>query len=268
VGPVDDHAGEFLRLWAVVEYDGTDFYGFQLQARERTVQGEIERAVEAVTGEQRRVTGAGRTDRGVHARGQVVGFEATWRHSLGDLHRALNATLAPDVAVVRLGRAAAGFHPRFSARSRAYRYTILNQPRRSALYRRMAWHVRRKLDLDRMARAARCLLGTQDFGAFGRPPQEESDGNTVRSVLHADWQAEGPLLTFDIEANAFLYRMVRSIVGTLVRVGRGDLSVDGFRAIMAARDRGRIKLVAPPQGLCLVQVNYATVSCQELGVLQ
>lgn len=268
MGLVGDHLEQPLRLWAVVEYDGTDFYGFQLQARERTVQGEIERAVEAVTGEQRRVTGAGRTDRGVHARGQVVSFEATWHHGLDDLHRALNATLALDVAVTRLGRAPAGFHPRFSARSRAYRYTILNQARRSPLHRRMAWHVRRELDRDGMAQAARCLVGTQDFGAFGRPPREDGEGNTERSVLRAGWQADGPLLTFDIEANAFLYRMVRSIVGTLVRVGRGDLSVGDFRAILEARDRGRIKLVAPPHGLCLMQVNYATVSCQEVGVLQ
>jgi tRNA pseudouridine38-40 synthase len=210
------------------------------------------------------VIGAGRTDRGVHARGQVVGFEANWRHGLEDLHRALNATLARDVAVVRLGRAAEGFHPRFSARSRIYRYTILNQSRRSPLYRRMAWHVRRRLDLERMAEAARCLIGTHDFGAFGRPPGEDGNGNSVRSVLRAAWQGRGSLLTFDIEANAFLYRMVRSIVGALARVGRGDLSVDEFQSVMKSRDRSQIKLVAPPQGLCLMQVNYA--ACE--GVLQ
>jgi len=268
VGPVGDHPDQPLLLWAVIEYDGTDFYGFQLQAHERTVQGEIERALEAVTGEKKRVSGAGRTDRGVHARGQVIGFEANWRHSLDDLHRALNATLAGDVAVVRMGRAAAGFHPRFSAQSRAYRYTIWNQARRSPLRRRMAWHVRRELDLDCMTRAGRCLIGTHDFGAFGRSPQEAGDGNTVRSVLRAAWQARGPVLTLDIEANAFLYRMVRSIAGTLVRVGWADLSVDEFRSIMEARDRSQVKLVAPPQGLCLMQVNYAAVSFQELGVLQ
>lgn len=253
-----------LRLWAVVEYDGSDFYGFQVQAHERTVQGEIERALEAVTGEKRRVRGAGRTDRGVHARGQVIGFEATWRHSLEDLHRALNAALAPDVALLRMGEAAEGFHPRFSARSRAYRYTVLNQPGRSPLQRRAVWHVRKKLDPGRMAQASQAVVGTHDFGAFGRPPRRDGNENTVRTVLRADWQKDGPLLVFDIEANAFLYRMVRSIVGTLARVGWGELSAEEFRSILETRDRGQIKLVAPPQGLCLMQVNYA--ACE--GVLQ
>jgi tRNA pseudouridine38-40 synthase len=118
---------EQYRLWARVEYDGTDFYGYQVQAGERTVQGELERALARVTGVQTRVTGAGRTDRGVHARGQVVGFAVAWRHNLADLQRALNAVLADDVAVLEMGLAPEGFHPRFSAESRLYRYTLLNQ---------------------------------------------------------------------------------------------------------------------------------------------
>jgi tRNA pseudouridine38-40 synthase len=261
---VGEHLERHLRFWAVIEYDGTDFYGFQLQAHERTVQGEIERALEAITGEKRRIGGAGRTDRGVHACGQVIGFEATWRHSIEDLHRALDATLASDVAVVKMGMATEEFHPRYSAQSRVYRYTIWNQVWRSPLHRRTAWHVRQKLNVDRMIQASRCLLGTHDFGAFGRLPGKDGDGNAVRTVLGADWQPQGPVLTFDIEANAFLYRMVRSIVGTLVRVGWGDLSPEEFHAILEARSRSEIKLVAPPQGLCLVQVNYA--ACE--GVLQ
>jgi tRNA pseudouridine38-40 synthase len=264
VGPVGEDPEQPLRLWAVIEYDGTDFYGFQIQARERTVQGEIEQALEAITGEKRRVGGAGRTDRGVHARGQVIAFEATWRHSLEDLRRALDATLPSDVAVVRMGEVAGEFHPRYSAQSRVYRYKIWNQTRRSPLHRRTAWHVQQRLDLDRMTEASRCLLGTHDFGAFGRPPGRLEDGNTVRTVLCAEWQKQDPVLTFDIEANAFLYRMVRSLVGTLVRVGRGDLSPDVFRWILEARSRSEIKLVAPPQGLCLVQVKYA--ACE--GVMQ
>jgi tRNA pseudouridine38-40 synthase len=264
VGPVGEHLEQRLKLWAVIEYDGTDFYGFQLQAHERTVQGEIERALEAITGERRRIGGAGRTDRGVHACGQVIGFEVTWRHSLEELHRALEATLASDVAVLKMGEATDDFHPRYSARSRVYRYTIWNQTWRSPLHRRTAWHVRQKLDLDRIARATQCLPGTHDFGAFGRPPQHDGDGDAVRTVLRADWQKQDSVLTFDIEANAFLYRMVRSIVGTLVRVGRGDLSPDEFQSILEGRSRSEIKLVAPPQGLCLMQVNYA--ACE--GVLQ
>jgi tRNA pseudouridine38-40 synthase len=264
VGPAGDCQEHPLRVWAVIEYDGTDFYGFQLQAHERTVQGELERALEAITGEKRRVNGAGRTDRGVHARGQVIGFEVTWCHGLAELHRAMNATLASDVAVLKMGTAREGFHPRFRAESRAYRYTVWNQSWRSPLHRRTAWHIRRKLELGRMVRASQYLKGTHDFGTFGRSPQEDRGGNTVRTVLRADWQKRGPVLTFDIEANAFLKRMVRSIVGTLIRVGLGDLSVEGIQLMLEARDRSQIKLVAPPQGLCLLQVNYA--ACE--GVLQ
>ena len=264
MGALGEHLEQPLRLWAVIEYDGTDFYGFQVQAHERTVQGEIERALEAITGEKRRIGGAGRTDRGVHARGQVIGFEAAWRHSVEDLHRALDATLASDVAVVKMGEAADDFHPRYSAQSRVYHYTIWNEARRSPLCRRTAWHVRQKLDLNRMAQASRCLVGSHDFGAFGRPPREDGVGSTVRTVLYTGWQERGSMLTFEIEANAFLYRMVRSIVGMLVKVGWGELSPDGFQTILEAGNRSQIKLVAPPQGLCLVQVNYGV--CE--GVLQ
>jgi tRNA pseudouridine38-40 synthase len=264
VGPLGEDLEQRLKLWAVIEYDGTDFYGFQLQAHERTVQGEIERALEAITGERLRIGGAGRTDRGVHARGQVISFEAPWRHRLADLQRALDATLASDVAVVRMGEAAGDFHPRYRARSRVYRYMIWNQSWRSPLHRRTTWHVRQELDLDQMIQASRCLLGAHDFGAFGRPPGGEEAGNAVRTVLRADWQEQSPVLTFDIEANAFLYRMVRSVVGTLVRVGWGELSPDDVQSILDARSRSEIKLVAPPQGLCLMQVNYA--ACE--GVMQ
>ena len=247
-------AGEPRRFWAKVEYDGTDFYGFQVQAAERTVQGEIERALEAVTGARIRVLGAGRTDRGVHARGQVVSFPAVWRHSLPDLQRALNAVLGADVSILEMDLAPEGFHPRFSATGRAYRYTILNRTWPSPLERRTAWQIPQALDLDRMAEASLSLAGTQDFATFGQPPQGV---NTVRTVFRARWQAEGTRLWFDIEANAFLYRMVRSIVGTLVLVGWGQVSSQEFEAFLRARDRSLIKQVAPAHGLCLMRVDYA-----------
>lgn len=239
--------------WAKVEYDGTDFFGFQIQASERTVQGEVERAIGQVSGQQTRVTGAGRTDRGVHAKGQVIAFQVEWRHDLAELHRALNAVLADDVAILEIGPAREGFHPRFSATGRAYRYTILNQPCRSPMERRSAWHIGGKLDIMRMIEASRCLVGTHDFAAFGRPPQGE---NSVRSVAHTEWQQRGNRLTFDIEADAFLYRMVRSIVGTLYLVGSGPVSPEEFEAILMERDRSKVKKVAPAQGLCLMRVDY------------
>jgi len=251
--------GERMALWARVEYDGTDFFGFQIQAEERTVQGEIERAVEAITGTATRVVGAGRTDRGVHAVGQVIGFEVEWRHSLAELQQALNAALADDVAILEMGPAPQGFHPRFSAISRSYRYTLLNRPWPSPLARRTAWHVAARLDVGRMAEASRCLVGTHDFAAFGQPPQGES---TVRVVSRAEWQEQEPFLTFDIEANAFLYRMVRSLVGTLVLVGRGQMSTDEFKAILHSRDRSLVRQLAPAHGLCLMRVDYPE------GVLQ
>jgi tRNA pseudouridine38-40 synthase len=243
-----------LRLWATVEYDGTDFFGFQIQSQGRTVQGELERAIEQVSGKSARVTGAGRTDRGVHARGQVIGFQVEWRHGLSELQQALNAVLASDVAILKIGLASGDFHPRFSAVYRAYRYTILNRPWRSPVERRVAWHISGNLDVARMAGASDRLIGTHDFATFGRPPQGE---NTVRTVVDTEWQKNGTLVTFDIEANAFLYRMVRSIVGTLVLVGLGQLSQTDFEMILHGRDRSRIKKVAPAQGLCLMRVDYA-----------
>ncbi len=247
--------GEGDRLWARIEYDGTDFFGFQVQAGERTVQGEIERVLQALTGRPTRVTGAGRTDRGVHAQGQVIGFQVSWQHSLPELQRALNALLPADVAVLEIGPAPQGFHPRFTAISRTYRYTVLNRPWPSPLVRRTAWHIAQELEVGRMAEASRCLVGTHDFAAFGQPPQGES---TVRTVLRAEWQEQRPLLTFDIEANAFLHRMVRSIVGTLVAVGSGQMSPEEFEAILHSRDRSQVKHLAPAHGLCLIGVNYPT----------
>jgi len=264
------------RFWAQVEYDGTDLAGFQLQAQDRTVQGEIERALREVTGvettgERNRVTGAGRTDSGVHARGQIIAFDTEWRHELADLHRALNAVLPADVAIVQMGLAFEGFHPRFDAVSRTYRYSLLTRPWRSPLNRRTAWQVPYQLDIDRMAQASRCLIGAHDFSTFGRPPQGE---NSVRTVSQAEWRAEQDLVTFDITANAFLYHMVRSLVGSLVLVGSGQLSVDDFEAMLLARDSSLAKQLAPAHGLCLMQVDYPVgqpfqaVNSASKGVMQ
>jgi len=251
------------RLWATVEYDGTDFAGFQVQADElpRTVQGELERALEAVTGRETRVVGAGRTDRGVHAQGQVISFEVEWQHDLPDLHRALNAVLAQDLVVLQMGIAPAEFHPRFSAAKRTYQYRVLNRPWRSPLERRTAWHVARKLEMAPLADSSGCLVGTHDFATFGRSPEGE---NTVRTVFRAEWQNQDGVFIFDITANAFLYRMVRSIVGMLMLVGLGQMAPEDFEALLPAQDRSLVKQVAPAHGLCLMRVDYAMGE----GVLQ
>jgi tRNA pseudouridine38-40 synthase len=245
---------------AVVEYDGTDYLGFQVQAQGRTVQGEIEGTLAAVTQERIRIIGAGRTDSGVHAQGQVIAFSTAWRHPVEELQRALNAVLPADIAVHELRPVARGFHPRFDAVGREYRYTILNQPLRSPLARRFAYHFSRPLDVAAMNEAAGILVGSHDFASFGRAPQGD---NTVRQVYRALWTPEEPFVYFDIVANAFLYRMVRSLVGTLLLVGTGELSSDGLEEILQAADRDRAGQVAPAHGLCLMKVNYSEDSIGE-----
>lgn len=241
------------RYRAIVEYDGTDFLGFQIQARGRTVQGEIEKSLQQVTQAAIRIDGAGRTDAGVHAIGQVVAFNATWKHPLAEFQRALNATLPDDIVISDLKIADPAFHPRFNALSRSYHYTILNQPWVSVMRRRYAYHVKKPLAVAVMNEAAQFLIGTHDFASFGKPPQGES---TVRKITQAVWLVNGNLLTFEITANAFLYRMVRTIVATLMQVGLGQLTVNEFKTILAARHLTRSAPPAPAHGLCLVQVTY------------
>jgi tRNA pseudouridine38-40 synthase len=238
---------------AVIEYDGTDYLGFQLQAQGPTVQGEIERALAAVAQEEVRIIGAGRTDAGVHARGQVIAFSTAWRHPVEDLRRALNAVLSKDIAVRELRHVAKGFHPRFDAVNREYRYTVFNQPLRSPLARRFAYHFPRPLDVATMNEAAGTLMGTHDFASFGQAPQGD---NTVREVYRAQWTSKEPFVYFDIVANAFLYRMVRRLVGTLLLVGTGELSPDEFEEILQSTDRDRAGQAVPAHGLCLMKVNY------------
>lgn len=242
-----------MRVRAVVAYDGTDYSGFQRQANAPTVQAALEAALVQVTQETVTVLAAGRTDAGVHAAGQVIAFDTAWRHGLGDLQRALNAVLPADVAVQNVDEAAPEFHPRYDASSRHYRYMLYNAAVRWPLTRRYSLHVATALDVAAMQRAAQSLVGERDFATFGRPPQGEI---TVRRVLMAEWGGEPPWLTFDIEANAFLYRMVRSIVGTLLQVGQGKMGVEEFIAVLASCDRSRAGPTAHPHGLCLMRVRY------------
>lgn len=243
------------RYRARVAYDGTDYYGFQRQLPAfPTVQGAIEDAL-AELNKQKPVTvlGAGRTDAGVHAVGQVIAFDLAWRHGAATLQRALNARLPRDISVEAVVEAPAAFHPRFDARRRRYAYTVLNTDVRRPEARHRSWHVRQTLDVVHMAHAAAYLVGRHDFATFGRPPQGE---NTVRDVYQASWRRQAEWLTFTIEANAFLQRMVRSIVGSLRLVGDGRWTVADFVDALNARDRSRAGEAAPPQGLCLASVLY------------
>jgi tRNA pseudouridine38-40 synthase len=238
---------------ALVEYDGTAYLGFQRQRQGPTIQGQLEQAIESVAGVSVNVTGAGRTDSGVHATDQVIAFDVAWQHDCQALERALNANLPDDIAVRELKIAVAGFHPRFSARRRTYVYTIYTSLVRRPLRRLNAWHVPYPLDIGSMNQAAELIVGWHDFATFGQPPQGD---NCERQVFLAQWRRAGELLTFEIEANAFLYRMVRSLVGSMKRVGEGRWTVTDFAEALAKRDRSQAAQTAPPQGLCLTAVNY------------
>ncbi|HEY52869.1 MAG TPA: tRNA pseudouridine(38-40) synthase TruA [Caldilineae bacterium] len=238
---------------AIIEYDGSDLLGFQIQAEGRTVQGELERVLLRLTQNPVRVIGAGRTDAGVHAEGQVIAFRASWRHSLAELQRALNALLPADIAVQTIELAPPTFHPRFSASKRWYRYQVGLWPGHSPLRSRYAWELGPDLDVDAMNEAAAHLIGSHDFGSFGQPPQGEI---TIRHVFQATWTQEPPHLYFDITANAFLRRMVRNIVGTLVEVGRRSRQPDELEVMLQQPDRSLSASPAPPQGLILKAVIY------------
>ena len=251
-----------MRYRALLAYDGTAYQGFQWQPEVATVQGEVERAIERATRQDVRLLFAGRTDAGVHARGQVIAFDVAWRHEMQDLHRALNALLPADIVVRRLEAAPTPFHPRYDALSRLYHYTILNQSWRDPLLRHTTYHVRESLDVVAMDRAAQALVGKRDFAAFGRPMQE--NGPTVRHVLAARCWGESArllgsscsLVHFSVQANAFLRRMVRRLMGTLLWVGQGRCSVADFVAILSAGADGQAGPTVLPQGLCLRQVVY------------
>jgi len=245
---------------ATVAYDGTDFLGFQLQASGRTVQGVLEAALCRLTGAETRVVGSGRTDAGVHAVGQVVAFRTAWRHDLADLHRALNAVLPPDIAVDALEPASETWHPRFSAKWRHYRYTIINRSVRAPLMRRYAHLVTQPLRLDLLQDAAGMLQGEHDFASFGRPMQ--AGETTVRVIHRAEWCAAGQLFTFDVIGNAFLRGMVRSLVGNMLRVGSSaeqsgsQWTKSWLAEVLAARDRSLAAPPAPGCGLCLMHIEY------------
>ncbi|GIK57276.1 MAG: tRNA pseudouridine(38-40) synthase TruA [Chloroflexi bacterium] len=239
---------------ALIEYDGTAYYGFQRQkADQPTIQSKLEEALYQIIQQPVTITGAGRTDAGVHALGQVVGFTIEWRHGVMALRNALNVHLPDDIAVLQLKEAPVSFHPRFDAKRRAYQYVVLNAPTRRPMARLTSWQVARPLQIDQMNAAAAALHGEHNFATFGQPSKGD---NCVRHVFAAWWQRQGEFLLFFIEANAFLYRMVRSLVGSLKLVGDGTWTVDDFVAALQSQDRAMAGPTAPAQGLFLVYVAY------------
>jgi tRNA pseudouridine38-40 synthase len=249
-----------VRVRALVAYDGTDFHGFAEQAGVRTVGGVLREAIERVVRQPVELTCAGRTDRGVHAWGQVVSFDAPVSTDLEALRRSLTKLCGPEVAIRELAAGPADFDARFSARSRTYRYQVLNRPAPDPFRARYAWHHPAPLEPELLALACDPFLGEHDFSAFCRRPkvgEGAEPASLVRRVLRAGWTDEGDgMLRFEIEATAFCHQMVRSIVGTVVAAGAGRLRAGDIRGIIAFRDRNAAAPIAPPEGLTLWQVAY------------
>lgn len=254
-----------MNIAALVEYDGTRYAGFQRQSPEKgpTIQGSIETAIHEIVGVATGVTGAGRTDKGVHASGQVINFTVPDRLTTTDWQRALNALLPDDVAIRATSDVTDDFNARKSAESRSYCYRIVCDTYRTPLRERFAWRVRQELDVTSMQASAELLLGEHDFGSFGSSPHDRHEdgyrGHTVRVMLAASCQksaSEPGVVECRFTANAFLAGMVRRLVGTLTSVGLGRLSVAGFQHILEAHDKSQSGPAVPPSGLCLTRVAY------------
>ncbi|MEM7128704.1 MAG: tRNA pseudouridine(38-40) synthase TruA [Chloroflexota bacterium] len=265
-------SADTLHVAALVAYDGTDYAGFQVQNNASTIQGSLELALSKITGSLYRLAGSGRTDSGVHARGQVVTVSVPWKHPIENLQRAWNAHLPSSIVVQKIAAAPENFHPRFSAKSRTYRYFIEweqreeynSLPSYSPLSDRYALFVPKSLDVQAMQDAAKLLIGTQDFATFGHPPHGV---NTVRTIRKAEFQCVNTDLhplqnsqrnrcVFTIVANAFLRQMVRNLTGSLLEVGRRHWSLEKFHCAIETRDRRLSAPPAPPNGLFLEYVEY------------
>jgi tRNA pseudouridine38-40 synthase len=250
---VESPAQTTLRL--TIEYDGTDFCGFQWQPAVRTVAAVLEAALSRILAQPIKVTGAGRTDAGVHACGQVVSLETAAAFPFDRLARALNSLLPADLSVREAAIVEPGFSARFAARERRYVYALLNRPARSALTARYAAHAAGTLDLEAMRAAAGALAGEHDFRSFcGTPPEA---GGTVRTVRQLTVDREGELVRVAIAADGFLHHMVRAIVGTLLECGRGRRPPEQVTTILAARDRGAAGVNAPACGLYFAGAKFA-----------
>lgn len=236
----------------VLAYDGTDFNGWQRQPDARTVQGVLEEAVRKVTQKKTVVHGAGRTDAGVHALGQVASFRGVFKLKDDVLLRALNAVLPADIRIFSLEEAPPGFHARKSARSKLYRYRIVHAPQASPLDRRYVLHWPYPLDVRAMRQAARMFVRRDDFTAFS----SNRDRTPVRTVRRSELRRTGPELVYTIEAEGFLRYMVRTIVGTLLEVGRGRIAPAQVEEIFRRKDRGLAGPTAAAKGLTLVRVDY------------
>jgi tRNA pseudouridine38-40 synthase len=240
-----------------IAYRGTEFSGWQCQPGKRTVQESLETALEKIWGQKISLQGSGRTDTGVHALGQAASFNAPRLHTAKVLQRALNANLPRDVRIVRCRLVHPSFHARFDAIGKTYRYLVLNHLVQDPFTLDTHWHVPRPLDLAAMRAAARMLRGKHDFASFTSNPGYERE-TTVRTMSRATITRHGATLTFHFTADGFLYRMVRNLVGALVKVGLGKITAREFGRILQACSRSEAPATAPACGLYLMRVKYPT----------
>lgn len=240
---------------SIVAYDGTEFHGFQRQVEGlRTVQEELEKALRILGWSESSLKSAGRTDAGVHANGQVISFGFEWQADQEELSSALNANLPKDIAVRHTETVSEDFHPRFSAQRRYYQYSIYCAPERAPLKDRYTWRIWPEPDFGSLKEIGSRILGRRDFAAFGQAPIE--GGHTIREVFRADWSSSSEGLTFDIEANAFLYHMVRRLVAAMMSVGKGKSTSRDIQDLLEDPSKRWEGSIAPANGLSLEAVYY------------
>lgn len=245
-----------LSRWkCLVAYDGTGFSGWQAQPDKNAVQDHLERRLVELLQKEVRIHGSGRTDAGVHARGQVFHFDGAWRHGPERLLAALRGGLPPRIQVSRAEPVADTFHARFSATGKIYHYRLIHGAWADPFEHAYTWSVPRRLDLDAMRAAANVLRGRHDFRAFSAFGGEERE-NTLRTLARLEFFVDGPRLRIEAEAEGFLYKMVRSLVGALVHAGMGKLAPARIAELLTTRERTAEIETAPPQGLCLERVHY------------
>ncbi|OGX11370.1 MAG: tRNA pseudouridine(38-40) synthase TruA [Omnitrophica bacterium RIFOXYB12_FULL_50_7] len=241
----------------VLEYDGSTFFGFQRQPGKPTIQEVLEKALSGFFDRKMKIAAAsGRTDAGVHAEGQVVNFKTSSAHQLWQIQKGLNALLPPPVVVKEIQEVAPNFHARYSVRSKVYEYRVWNHPCRSPLIAGRAFHVPYHLNITRMRRAAKAFPGKHDFRSFTSVSAMKKGSSCVRTIKCFQIKRQGHLILMHVEADGFLYHMIRNIVGTLLEVGRGKRKTEDIAAILKAKDRRLAGITAPSEGLTLIRVAY------------
>ena len=250
------------RIRMIVQYEGTNYVGWQLQENGVSVQQRLNEAIFDITGENVRVHGSGRTDSGVHARAQVAHFDTSARMPADKFAVALNTRLPRDIRVLYSGETDESFHARFSAKNKTYRYTVQTGPHADVFTRTTALHAHAPLDFDRMALSARDALGEHDFAAFMTAGSKIE--STVRTVTRSEWTRDGAYLFYDVSANGFLYNMVRILVGTMLEIGAGNLPQDAILRALASKDRADAGPTAPAHALTLMRVVYDDFDTSEV----